>query len=381
MDNVKILEQYFKDQMPEAEVDFTNNPQGKISINVNFNKTLSEERILLENKNIPYSENVMVLYIDSVSRANALRNLKKTAKFVEQFMSYKGGFHKDYPSENYHSFQFFKYHSFRFHTSFNFPILFFGQIKYSNRVLISKYFKENGFVTSYTGDFCYKENIRLYTNTTLEEVYDHQFLLCDKNNEHFNINTIKCLYGKQSTEYLYEYGAQFWRKYKNNRKFLAIISNDGHEGTLEVLKYIDDIIYNYLNELFNENLLKNSTIFLLSDHGCGMPSLYYNYKFYSMEEDLPMLFMIVSDRKNTTYEQQYKFLYENQQNFITGFDIYNTFGKIIYGDNYIYIKNKTIENDTAKTELGVSLFDEIDSKNRTPANYQFSSTIYGDWCK
>ena len=380
MDNKKILEKYFRDQMPEVEVDFTNNTQGKLKICLNYNNTLSEERILLEKGNNPYSSNVLILYIDSVSRANSIRNLKKTTKFIEQFMSYQGGFHEKYPSENYHSFQFFKYHSFKFHTGYNFPILFYGEKKFSNKVLITKYFKENGYVTAYTGDFCYRDNIRVYHNSTPEETYDHQFIICDPNNDHFNINTVKCLYGKKTTEHLYEYGLQFWRKYKNNRKFLSIISNDGHEGTLEVLKYTDDIVFNFLNELYNDNLLKDTTVFLLSDHGVGMPSFYFWNSFYMIEENLPMLYMIVNDRKNITYEHQYKYLYENQQSFITGFDIYNTFGNIIFGDSYKSIINKTSSQDTAKSELGISLFDKINQKARSPEMYQFSSKIKKDYC-
>ncbi len=148
-----------------------------------------------------------------------------------------------------------------------------------------------------------------------------------------------------------------------------------------MLKYIDNIIYNYLNELYNENLLKDSTIFLISDHGVGMPSLYYLYDFYTIEQNLPMLYILVSDRKNLIYEQQYKYIHENQQTFITGFDIYNTLGNIIFGDDYKSIKNKTLENDTVKSEFGISLFDKINPKNRNPEIYQFSSGINNKYCK
>ena len=381
MDDKSVLKKYYKDKIPEVEVDFTNNTQGKLLINLNYNESLSKERILLEKKTMPYSQNVMVLYIDSVSRANSIRKLKKTMKFIEQFMSFNGEHNKKFPSENFHSFQFFKYHSFKFHTSDNFPILFFGQLKIFNKVLITKYFKENGYITGYAGDFCFKDNVRTYHNSTLNEVYDHQFLICDPNNDHFNTYSLNCLYGKPTTQHLYDYGLQFWNKYQDNRKFLVIISNDGHEGTLEVLKYIDDIIYNYLINLYNHNLLKESTVFLLSDHGVGMPSFYSLYKFYSIEENLPMLYIIINDRKGLNYEQQYKFIYENQQTFITGFDIYNTFGNIIYGDDYKSIKNKTLENDTTKSKLGISLFQKINPKNRNPKNYQFSSTINLKYCK
>ena len=39
---------------------------------------------------------------------------------------------------------------------------------------------------------------------------------------------------------------------------------------------------------------------------------------------LPILFILINDRKNVTYESQYKYLNKNQQTFITGFDIYST---------------------------------------------------------
>ena len=72
---------------------------------------------------------------------------------------------------------------------------------------------------------------------------------------------------------------QFWRKYADNRKYSLISTNHAHEGTLSVIKYSDDIIVNFLNRLFNDNLLKEKSIIFLSDHGVGLPSLYYLYDF------------------------------------------------------------------------------------------------------
>ena len=64
------------------------------------------------------------------------------------------------------------------------------------------------------------------------------------------------------------------------------------------------------------------------------------------------------------YEQQYKYINENQQTFITAFDIYNTIGNLIYGDEYIHIPNKTIEQNSIKSPLGTSLFNKINQKKR-----------------
>ena len=382
MDNKDILEKHYKERMPEVEVDFKDNKQGKLNINVYFNKTLSEERKLLEKNENPYSKNILYLYIDSVSRVNSLRSLKKTLKFFEKFMSYKGKSHEKYPEENYHSFQFFKYHSFKGNTHSNYPKLFFGESAgKGNITLITKHLKENGYITSYVHDYCDKDNTRLHHNYTIDEMYDHQFLLCDPNNEFVNLNEIRCLYGKQNFEHLYEYTNQFWRKYENNRKFAVSVTNQGHEETLNVIKYADEVIYNFLNNLYEDNFFKDSTIFLISDHGASLPSVYYIYDFFLKEIDLPMLYIIINDRKNTTYEQQYGCIYENQQTFITGYDIYNTIGNLLYGDNYVNINNKTQKIDTAKSENGISLFNKINPKSRRPQVYNHLGYISEYSCK
>ena len=291
-------------------------------------------------------------------------------------MRYKGNFNSKYPSENFHSFQFFKYHSFNGYTGVNFPFLFYGKNHTeTNKSLITKFFKENGFITSGAMDWYFIDNIRTYHNFTQEDMYDHLLLLCDPNNDHYSINTLRCLYGKQNTEYLIEYIQQFWEKYRNNRKYSIIIDNHAHEGTLTVIKYIDEIIANFLNNLFNSNLLKDTSVFLLSDHGVGMPSIYFSSDFYQKEYDLPLLLLIINDRKNITYEEQYKYIYENQQSFIISFDIYNTLGNLLYGNKYYTIENNTQTRITCKSPFGKSLFDKINSKERSPMKYKYLGTF------
>ena len=207
-------------------------------------------------------------------------------------------------------------------------------------------------------------------------MYDHLLLLCNPNNDHYSINTLRCLYGKQNIEYLIEYTSQFWEKYKNNRKYSIIIDNHGYEGSLTAIKYIDEIISNFFNNLFNSNLLKDTSIFLLSDHGVGMPSIYYSSDFYQREYDLPILLLLINDRKNITYEEQYKYIYENQQSFITSFDIFNTFGNLLYGNRYDTIENNTESRITCKSPFGKSLFEQINQKQRNPMKYKYLG-IYG----
>ena len=372
MDNktqIKELKEY-----PEIEIDYTNNPNGEMKINLTFNETLSRIRKEKENNSNPYSNNIIILYIDSVSRNNALRQLKKTLKFFENFMSNKGGYNPKYPSEKFHSFQFFKYQAFLGHTANNYPKIFYG-IQGRNVARITKYFKENGYVTGFSNSDCLRELISFGHNMKSEEICDHEFILCDPNLINLLSNLKRCLYNNVLTFYLLEYGNQFWRKYESNRKFFLMTIDEGHEPTLETLKYSDDIIFNFLNNLYNDNLLKETTIFLLSDHGVTIPSPYYFCNFYYIESHLPMLYIIVNDRKNVSYEEQYKYIYENQQTFITGYDIYNTFSHILFGDNYNSIQKKTNSSfEAPKTLKGESLFMKINQKLRT-------SKIHNDMAK
>ena len=372
-DNLFDLDNNFKNFTDyEIVADFTKDPLGELIIDLKYNESLSRERKKLEYLNNPYSNNILILFLDSVGRAASLRQLNKTLSFFEKFISYEGGFNQNFPEQKFHSFQFFKYQSFKGRTSGNFPRIYYGNVREAKNITsITKYFKENGFITNYVCDICKKDNARTLHNITLSELYDHQMLLCDTNSPRYSKPIRKCFYGKDNIAFLLEYSEQFWRKYQNNRKFSNIIINTAHEGTMEVLKYVDEIIYNHLYSLYNDNLLKDSSIFLLSDHGVGVESIYYAFKFFALEAELPMLYIIINDRKNVTYREQYFNIHKNQQTFITAYDIYNTINHLLYGDKYKYIQNLTDENPTPKSPLGISLFEYINAKDRKSKDYEY----------
>jgi hypothetical protein len=120
-----------------------------------------------------------------------------------------------------------------------------------------------------------------------------------------------------------------------------------------------------LNNLFNDNLLKDTSIFLLSDHGVSLPSIYYLNDFFKYERLLPMFYLLVNDRNEMNHEDQYKYIYLNQQTFITGFDIYSTIIHLVYGDKYGTEETSNI----TESRYGQSLFTKINQKNRGPKKY------------
>lgn len=185
MDNMDEIKKIYKDNIPEVYTDFSVNKDGEMFIDLLYNETLSKEKKKLENNTNPYAENIMVLYIDSLSRQNALRKLKKTMKFFESFTSYKGGFNEKSPTEIFHTFQFFKYYAFEGQTISNYPRMFYGQSREAkNKIRITKYLNENGYIIGYANDHCFYDNIPTNHYLSIEESYDHQMTLCDPNLGH-----------------------------------------------------------------------------------------------------------------------------------------------------------------------------------------------------
>ena len=76
-----------------------------------------------------------------------------------------------------------------------------------------------------------------------------------------------------------------------------MLTNFSLSSSIEILKYMDDVLYNYFNNLFEENLLKDTSVFLLSDYGTGITSIYLLDDFFQIEMRLPMLFILINDRK------------------------------------------------------------------------------------
>ena len=77
---------------PEIEV-ILDDKGGKILISIEKNETLVEERRKLRNNNSIY-KNVLVIFIDTLSRPHFYRKFPKTAEFLKKFTSYEENFEK-----------------------------------------------------------------------------------------------------------------------------------------------------------------------------------------------------------------------------------------------------------------------------------------------
>ena len=361
---------------PEVIIDFTDNPYGEIKIDVNYNKALADKRKKLEKGE---SNNIIFLFMDNLSRLHFYRQYKKTAKFVEQFLKYEGYSNEMNPKQKYHGFQFLKYHKLKEATLRNAMAMFSG-VYYSKKnkmVNIVKDFKKNGYVTCNIQDVCHKE--LMYLNPLKKYTYtefDHEFASpsCDPNIHTNGYNMIvgensimkSCLFGKDHIEHCLDYGKDFWKKYKDNKKFLRIVNTYAHEYSGEKSKYADEATYNFLKELYETDQLTKTTLILAADHGFILMGFYKILEFedWKKEMNLPIFIIIEPDKKNKTYEQQYSEIVKNQQTLVTPFDIFYTMRYIIYGEKY---KNPPLNGNA---DDGECLFKYINPKERVCSKYK-----------
>lgn len=244
-------------------------------------------------------------------------------------------------------------------------------------ISIVKDLKRIGYITCNAQDVCHKELMSIEKTKNYNYIeFDHEYAApnCDPNVYTFGYGFFggengilrKCLYGHESFEYSLEYGKQFWIKYKENKRFLRIVNTYAHEYSGEKSKYADDGLFNFLKDLYLTNLLKNTTVFIAGDHGFALMGIYklFNSEDWKIEYSLPILILLVHDKSNLTYEEQYSEIKKNQQNFITSFDIYYTIRYIIYGDNY---KKPPLNGNK---DEGESLFKYINPESRTCKKYK-----------
>ena len=369
---------------PEVYIDFSdkNNPYGKININLIKNNSLIKEREAIAKKTKTTFDNILFIFLDSLSRQHFKRKMKYLSSFVEKYMDNNTN---NKENSNFKSYQFLKYHTFAAFTQKNIQPMFYGEKmdpETSNGTSLIKYMKSQGYITGQSTNLCSKE-LFVTMNNCLNEVefsdFDHEnvAMFCDPNYyDRTNPYPIfggpfsiirKCLYQKDTYEYVIEYGKQFWENYKNNKKFLRLSFIDAHEGTGEVVKYLDKPIYDFLLYLLDNNMLKNTVIIFASDHGNGMPSIYniIDSEDYLYENVLGFLAMVLYDYKD---EKGIDNLRNNQQIFITPYDIHDTLVDIIYNE----------ERKEIMSRNGDSLFRNINSMERNCLKY---SELSQDLCR
>ena len=250
--------------------------------------------------------------------------MKKTSNLLEKY------YWKN--KKNIKTYQFLKYQVFDENNQLiNILPMFYGtSFKKGNGNNIIKQFKKEGYITGGSGNMCSREIFEIenkYVNITNFESFDHENfgMFCDPNllkddNIHNSLfNTFgknkNCLYGFDSSNYIFEYGKQFLNKYKHEKKFLRL------SIMRKNINALDDQLSLFLNDIIN---IDNLIVYIMSD----------NFQNFVKKESqkvlsLDSLFLIIS-KQNFSHEK----IEKNEQKMITPYDIYYSLLNIIENHNY-----------------------------------------------
>ena len=351
--------------------------QGNIEMNIIRNKTLAEERIKKTNNSVKL-KNIILIYFDSLSRQQLHRKLKSLSGFLSDI------YDRGHP--NYESFEFLKYHTFEnynLHQSIN--TMFYGTDSIFNNydniedkpLHILSHLKQNGYVTAQSANICSKKLSSNYYNLFQDEFdYENIAMFCDPN--YFITNQkisnikgrhsslIRCMYGKNTFEYILEYGKIFWETYGDCNKFLRLGFFDGNEKSGEVIKYMDDSLVSFIIDLINGGKFYKTILFLVSGKGEIEMGIYDKNKkseFY-FEKHLGSFFIILN--KYGIVDEIMQNVRNNIQNFVTPYDVYDTMLSVIYDCFDI----NCLEKIKHKSTNGNSVFNNINGFERNCEKYK-----------
>ena len=338
-----------------------NDKYANIEMHIKKNITLEEERKKLS-KNNQKIKNIIFIYFDSLSRVHFHRKLTDFSNFLSDL--------PDISNNLYDSFEFFKYHTFGNDGNHLSTLsMFYGK----DSLDIITHLKKNGFITAQTANIC-SQNLNLNINNN--DKFDHEniAMFCDpyynyindKNNNIKGINSSikRCLYGKNTYEYVIKYGNLFWNTYPNNNKFLLMGFFDGNDKSGEVIKYMDLSLSDFLLDLINQGKFRRTSLIIASASGqlkFGIFNKMDSEFFY--EKNLGSFFLVL-DKINID-KDLLQIIKKNQQSFVTPYDIYDTIISIGY-DCY---DDDCFNNINKKSNKGKSIFNIIDGKERNCESY------------
>jgi hypothetical protein len=362
-----------KSEKVEITVDYSGT-ESQLKINLKKDEDrIREQQPLYKSKGRELmSKNLMVIFIDSLSRRQFFRKMPKTKAWVEQFYDNQSD-----KNRKFSTYQFLKFHDMGPFTQINTMPGFFGSwwLK-AGGTFFTQPFIERGAIIGQSVNQCAREQFDLENDHMRYfpwEYTDHEnhAMFCDPNyNQADNPYTPflgpysirrRCLHGKDTHDYNLEYAKQFWETYQDMPKVFRMSFMDSHEGTGNVVKYLDSKLEHFLVDLEQKKLLDDTIIVLMSDHGSNMPGFLSFSEDSHIEKFLPTFFLILPKEISEKYHKNLK---HNEQKLVVPWDLHNTLLQIGGAE-------KTKYND-----VGISLFEKI-------TNSRFNCRGFGirdDYC-
>jgi hypothetical protein len=203
MDDPKVPQE-IKDKT-EFVVDMSNPEHHKLEMTLKPNIKRAEEQRKLRKEIIDkekedgtygsrVDKNMLVIYIDNISRAHFFRKMPKTAEWLSQYV--------DNEDSDYKTYQYFRYHSSYYNTLYSNAGLYYGQVKHvddTSKNVFDSYSK-NGYVTGFFKDSCETNAVSVHDLEPHTHRWDHfgGEVTCDYNYDNTDFTSLRVFSGKGS---------------------------------------------------------------------------------------------------------------------------------------------------------------------------------------
>lgn len=307
--------------------------------------------------------NVLLVGVDSVSRMNYLRYMKKIRQVMLklealEFVGYNkvadntfvnlvpllaGKFAKELPwNENIR------------HQTFD-----------SFRFLWND-FKDKGFKTLFVEDSPFTamfDNAKAGFKKKPTDFYNRPMAVAMEETSDIWFENHFCALDRLETDILLDYVYSSIRLMSNHPYFALVYLSRMTHDYIEDAGTIDDSIYRFFDDLHANRLLENTIVVLFSDHGMRFGEIRNTY-IGKLEERLPLLDVIIPKRFAKGRIEEMHNLMTNTNRLTTPFDIYEFLLHLLYLDDY-----------KLSPTYGISLMNTI-PLNRTCQSAMISS----HWC-
>ncbi|KAH8378346.1 hypothetical protein KR093_010825 [Drosophila rubida] len=240
-----------------------------------------------------------------------------------------------------------------------------GKHSYDACDFIWKRFKARGYKTSYAedsfigGTFNYgkwgfeKAPTDFYLRPAMLEIDRYCRYSVDKQQD------IYCTGGRKYSDVLHEFIFKLIPHFKNGPHFSFFWHAQGMHDYYEYAQFIDKQYEHLLHRLKAESVLKNTFVFLMSDHGLRFGPFRATYQGM-VEESQPLFIAIYPKWFADKYPLAVINLQKNAQRLITTFDMHETLKDILnlnqLQSGRIENRTKTLQSQGNQMPRGISLF-------------------------
>jgi hypothetical protein len=227
---------------------------------------------------------------------------------------------------------------------------------------IWKELHKKGYISIHLEDWpqasAFNYRMKGFSNQTCHHYYKHYQLKLGAFKIEKKVNRKNddfCIGAKKRHKVLIDLMTQFkieYNKIANNLIIMHYVENS-HE-TNEKFNWIDNDLYSFLNNGYNEGLFDNTAIFLYSDHGARFANKRSSNNRY-LEERLPFFAIYLPEEYKLNNPNKFNNLKINTNLLTSPFDIYATVRDLTCLNNPI---NKNKNN----LERSISLLNEISPK-------------------